>query len=85
MTWNEIPFEHRNGIIIGYRLYIRGVGSLGKWSIHDVIEQYFSQTGLYIWTSYQVKVSGKTSVGEGASSEIANVTTDEDGKHTFHF
>ena len=82
MTWNEIPFDHQNGIILGYRIYIRKGGSIGGWFVADTSEKYFTKAGLELWTMYDVKVSGRTSVGEGNLSEVFRVRTDQDGKHS---
>ena len=83
MTWDDIPVEHQNGIILGYKLYLRKASTVEEWLIHEIDSKSFSKTGLEFWTIYDVKVSGRTSVGEGNSSEVIKVRTDEDGKHTF--
>lgn len=46
---------------------------------NDVTSKSFSKTGLDLWTFYDVKVSAKTSVGEGSQSDVVRVRTDEDG------
>ena len=77
VTWDDVPFDHKNGIIIGYEVYINGSGN---WYSEETSEQTFSKAGLDLWTFYDIKVSAKTSVGEGVRSDAIRVRTDEDRK-----
>ena len=80
VTWNDVPTEHQNGIITGYRVYIRKSRSSGAWSGEDTSNKQWSKSGLDLWTFYDIKISAKTSVGEGVQSVAVTVRTDEDGK-----
>ena len=80
VTWDDVPIDHQNGIITGYRVYIRKEGSSGAWSVDDTSSKQWSKSGLDLWTIYDIKISAKTSVGEGPKSSIVKVRTDEDGK-----
>ena len=80
MIWDDVPVEDQNGIITGYRVYLKKVGSPGEWMVEDRNEKTYSKSGLDLWTLYDVKISAKTSVGEGTLSEAVRVRTDEDGE-----
>ena len=82
VTWDDVPFDHRNGIITGYKVYIKKVGSNGveNWDSEDISQKTFSKTELDLWTFYDIKISAKTSVGEGEKSDAIRVRTDEDRK-----
>ena len=80
VTWDDVPADHQNGIITGYRVYIRRNGSDGDWSQEDTSNKRWSKSGLDLWTFYDIKISGKTSVGEGVQGAAVSVRTDEDGK-----
>lgn len=81
--WNDVPFEHQNGIITGYKVYIRKSGHDGEWDTVEVTTKHCSFTGLDLWTLYDVNVSAITSVGEGVQSDAVKVKTDEDGLCSF--
>ena len=80
VTWDDVPAEHQNGIITGYRVYVRKSGSSEGWSEQDVGDKQFSASGLDFWTFYDIKISAKTSVGEGVQSAVVSSRTDEDCK-----
>ena len=77
VTWNDVPFDHRNGIITGYKVYINGSGN---WHLEETREQTFSKEGLHFWTFYNITISARTSVGDGVQSDAIRVRTDEDRK-----
>ena len=81
VTWDDVLEEHRNGIIIGYKVYIKKVGSEGGWQTEEMSQKTFSKSGLDLWAFYDIKISAKTSVGEGTQSSIVRVRTDEDGEY----
>ena len=83
ISWDDVPAEHQNGIITGYKVYIRKEGSSGTWYKEDTSSKQLSKSGLDLWTTYDVKISAKTSIGEGVKSTIVKVRTDEDGKRQF--
>ena len=80
VTWDDVPLDHQNGIITGYRVYIRKQESVGEWLADDTSIKQWSKSGLEFWTLYNITVSAKTSAGEGVQSAIVEVRTDEDGK-----
>ena len=80
VTWNDVPAEHQNGNITGYKVYIRNIGSEGGWESEETSQKTFSKSGLDLWTFYDIKISAKTSVGEGVQSNAVTVRTDEDGE-----
>ena len=80
VTWSDVPTEHQNGIITGYRVYIKKHGSGGGKSQEDTDSKRWSKAGLDFWTLYDIKISAKTSVGEGVKSVAVSVRTGEDGK-----
>ena len=83
VSWGDVPIEHQNGIITGYRVYFKKDGSKGKSFADDTSNKQFSKSGLDPWTFYNITVSAKTSVGEGLQSALLRVQTDEDGKKNF--
>ena len=80
VAWGDVPAEHQNGIITGYRVYIKKNESSEMWSQEDTNSKQWSKSGLDFWTFYDIKISAKTSVGEGVQSAVVSVRTDEDGK-----
>ena len=80
VIWDDVPVEDQNGIITGYRVYLKKVGSPGEWMVEDRNEKTYSKSGLALWAFYHVKISAKTSVGEGTPSAPFRVRTDEDGE-----
>ena len=84
VQWGDVPQDHRNGIITGYKFEIRK--SSGSWqSPVSITDKFYEKTGLAYWTLYDVRVLAETSIGEGAKSEILVVRTDEDSKLSFLF
>ena len=61
-------------------MYIKKAIGNSPWTSYEVTGKSFTKSGLDLWTLYDVKVSAKTSVGEGTISNITRVRTDEDSK-----
>ena len=80
MSWNDVPSDHQNGIITGYKVYIKKAIGNNPLTSYEVTGKSFTKSGLDLWTLYDVKVSAKTSVGEGTISNTTRVRTDEDSK-----
>ena len=80
MQWEEVPQEHRNGEIQGYRvLYSDPNGPEQVETVH-VPTKEISLTDLKMPTAYIIKVLAFTSVGDGPASSGISVTTAEDSK-----
>ena len=82
LSWNSIPNEERNGIIIGYLVrmsfYLPG-GSQNTISRTSIAKR-ITIRGLTPYTSYICTVAAKTSAGTGLSSVSLTVKTNEDGE-----
>ncbi|XP_065064517.1 neogenin-like [Rhopilema esculentum] len=78
VSWNDVPSDHQNGIITGYKVYIKKAIGNNPWTSYEVTGKSFTKSGLDFWTFYDVKVSAKTSVGEGTISNVTKARTDED-------
>lgn len=78
VTWDDILKEDQNGIITGYKVYLRKRG--GSWTVSTVPTKSYVKSSLDLWAFYEIKVSGKTSIGEGVKSAVVEVRTDEDRK-----
>ena len=80
VQWNEVPQEHRNGEIQGYRvLYSDPHGIEQKKTVH-ISTRKTSLTDLKNSTVYTIKVLAFTSVGDGPPSSGISVTTAADCK-----
>ena len=84
VTWNDVPAEHQNGNITGYKIYIKKAEIQEEgWEIEETSQKTLSKSRLDLWTLYDIKISAKTSVGEGVQSNAVTVRTDEDGEYCF--
>ena len=80
VEWDEVPQEHTNGKIQGYRvLYKDQDGPEQIKTVHASARQT-SLTDLKKATLYTIKVLPFTSVGDGPASSAIRVTTSEDSK-----
>ena len=80
VQWNEVPQEHRNGEIQGYRvLYSDADGPEQEKTVHTSTRQT-SLTDLNKSTTYTIKVLAFTSAGDGPASSEISVTTAADSK-----
>ena len=65
--WSPIPEENSNGVLLGYVVYFRRYRSYENFTTVRVNANIHALrlTGLSEGTRYQIKVAGRTSVGEG--------------------
>lgn len=87
MNWTEIPWEFHNGILLGYRIWVKTKGKVGLSVVPNISIHTFSRNEFYKhvmnmskWTTYCVKVCGFTAVGDGVISTEECTRTYEDGK-----
>ena len=71
IVWGSISREDANGILVGYTVYYKSYNSYENFTTVTVNASSqvlrITLTGLQEATRYQMKVAGRTSVGEGAS------------------
>lgn len=72
IQWGSISSEDTHGILLGYNLRYRIYNSNNSFTNHSVnaSTRVFTMTGLKKATTYEIKVTGRTSVGEGAGRYI---------------
>ena len=65
--WAPIPEEDTHGVLLGYVVYFRRYASYENFTTVKVnaTTQVSRITGLLEATRYEIKVAGRTSVGEG--------------------
>ena len=68
--WSPIPEEDTHGVLLGYVVYFRRDGSYENFTTVKVNSStlVLRITGLLEATTYEIKVAGRTSVGEGPLS-----------------
>ena len=67
VSWDPIPEDGRNGIILGYVVFYGEKGSrLSKWNVNLVYSKEL--TGLTSGKLYSVSVAGYTKIGRGIKS-----------------
>ena len=67
IEWSPIPENDTHGVLLGYVVYFRRYGSyeiFGKVKV-NASTLVLRITGLSEATRYEIKVAGRTSVGEG--------------------
>ena len=81
VTWNVIPTLSRNGIIVKYSIAYKQANSSDSWKVMSVDPQTFRAeiTQLQYDKTYDIKVAGKTSVGQGPYSAAISIRTDAYG------
>ena len=81
VTWNVIPILSRNGIIQSYNIAYRKTNSSEDWKVISVDSQTFRvEIGqLQYNTFYNVKVAGRTLIGQGPYSAAISIRTDSYG------
>ena len=80
--WNNVPFIHQNGIILGYRLRLqREDGNSVAWNITlgAHVHEYIL-SGLMIFQNYSTQIMAFTVKGDGPFSEKVYQMTDESGE-----
>jgi len=72
IDWSPIPEEDIHGVLLGYVVYFRRDGSYENFNTIRVNAntRVLRITGLSEATRYEIKVAGRTSVGEGPLSTI---------------
>ena len=67
IDWSPIPEEDTHGVLLGYVVYFRRYRSYENFTTVKVnaSTHVLRITGLSEATTYEIKVAGRTSVGEG--------------------
>ena len=84
ISWNPPALENQNGVITGYVINLKIVGSEG-------VTQYSSSSdnitigSLHPFTTYAYTVAAQTSVGTGPHTTSSTVMTPEDGIIIYHY
>ena len=90
LSWNPIEEELQHGIILGYSIAYKKENATRRkrrsLSFTDnvvLVENILAWTleGLEKFTDYCIQIVGFNSKGDGNSSDIVCVSTDEDGKY----
>ena len=80
VAWDEVPQEHRNGKIQGYRVLYSDPNGPEQIQTVDTSTRQTSLTDLEKFTLYTIKMFAFTTVGDGPGSSVVSVTTYEDGR-----
>lgn len=87
VSWETVPDDHVNGIIVGYRLFFK----MADKPIQDFRNLTVNSTTLSVeleslefFTKYELRLLAFTIVGDGNISEPVYGMTDEDGKLISH-
>ena len=81
VLWDEVPAEHQNGIITAYTITYQSQTENYNGSVPagaNVREKNI--TGLKEYVEYNITVFASTAKGDGPSSPVFVVRTDEDSK-----
>lgn len=89
LHWEAVPYEHANGLILGYILELvkthiiyKDILNTSSYNItihgETTLNRVF--TSLEMFTDYTYRILAFTSKGNGNFSEPITVRTDEDGK-----
>lgn len=87
VTWEPVPDDHVNGIVLGYRLFYKQADkAIDDFSNLTVNSTVFSieLESLEFYTKYELQLLAFTVVGDGNVSEPVYCMTDEDGKLLLH-
>ena len=82
VTWQPIPPDHVNGILLGYHVIYRRVDKVDdNISVVTVNSTSLNTelTGLGKYKLYSIQVAGRTVVGVGNFSDPVFVRTEQDG------
>ena len=83
ISWEDVPKEHQQGIILDYKVYIK-LSTSGSFPTPAIVSsKSYEKTGLHYWSIYDIKIAARTSAGTGEESDILQVRTDEDSKSVF--
>ena len=86
VTWQPIPNDHVNGILLGYRvLYKKKNRPMDAFQNITVNSTYLDAeiTSLEVYTEYELRIVGLTIIGDGNVSEPVFCFTDESGNNVF--
>ena len=84
VTWQLIPDDHVNGILLGYRvLYKKKNSPMDAFQNITVNTTYLDAeiTSLEVYTEYELRIAGFTIIGDGNVSEPVFCFTDESGNN----
>lgn len=87
VTWEPVPDDHVNGIVLGYRLFYKQADkAINDFSNLTVNSSIFDIeiNGLKFYTKYELRLLAFTMVGDGNISEPVYCMTDEDSKLLLH-
>ena len=81
VSWGQVPFLHRNGVILSYTVTYRALPS-GSSQTRNVTApaNQTTLTGLNEYTNYSITVFASTSKGGGNQSTPIVIITDQDSK-----
>ena len=81
VTWSVIPILSRNGIIQSYNIAYRLKNSSGEWKVISVDAKTLRMEIGHLQYSkfYDIKVAGRTSIGQGPYSAVISIRTDSYG------
>ena len=81
VLWDEVPAEHQNGIITGYTITYQSQTENHNGSVPaGANDREKNITGLKEYVEYNITVFASTAKGDGPSSPVFVVRTDEDSK-----
>ena len=80
VEWDELPQEHSNGNIQGYKVLCSASDEPELTKTVDTSTRQVSMTSLRKATVYTIKVLAFTSIGDGPASAAISVATAEDGR-----
>ena len=81
VLWDEVPVEHRNGIITRYTITYQSQTENDNGSVSAAPDDRQKNiTGLKEYVDYNITVFASTAKGAGPSSPVLVVRTDEDSK-----
>ena len=91
VTWSNVVGMERNGIITGFKVYYKAVGTFAvnrAVTVKEIVGESTRGavlTDLEKYIEYSIWVLAFTSKGDGPNSTDVNATTDQDGMNTFSF
>ena len=89
LSWTKVEEQHKNGIILGYKLFYKAVGQFAVNTTEKmklINDENTLQTivmNLEKYVNYSIKILAFTSKGDGPNSTVISVETDQDGKPSY--
>ena len=80
ITWQPVPLEQHNGIILGYRVVYGTQGGLHKNVTVNVTTLSVALGNLQTYTLYHIRVAAFTVIGDGILSDAITVRSQEGGR-----